>query len=53
MTKTETNIGSVNTLGGKVDVVSAVVIPGVDGGVDIVSAVVIPGVDGGVDAIYI
>jgi hypothetical protein len=48
--KTETNIGSVNTLGGIVTV-SVVVIFGDGVGVDTVLAVVMPGIDGGADAI--
>ena len=51
MTKTETNIGSVNTLGGSVAVVSVVVISDSDGDAGVESAVVIPGIDGGADAI--
>jgi hypothetical protein len=49
--KTDTNIGSVNTLGGMVEAVSATVIPGTDGGAEAVSATVIPGTDGGEEAI--
>jgi hypothetical protein len=49
--KTDTNIGSVNTLGGMVEAVLAVVIPGTDGGAEAVLAVVIPGTDGGAEAV--